>query len=73
MESARQEDWIFGWRASVWRERGSFMVKTFVQVQSDFVNRPSEGDGGVSKEGRDPGREGMSGSGRKGEGIVGGR
>ena len=55
-----------GGRESVWRERGYILVKTVVQVQSDFVNRPSEGDGGVSKGGRDPGREGMSGSGRKG-------
>ena len=67
------KDGIFGGRESVWRERGDFLVNTFVQVQSDFVNRPSVGDGGISKGGRDPGREGMSGSGRRGEGIVGRR
>ena len=64
---------MFGGRESVWRDRGYFLVKTFVQVQSDFVNRPSEGDAGVSQGGRDRRTEGRSGSVRKGEGIVGGR
>ena len=64
---------VFGEREIVWRDRGLLLVQTFVDVQSDYMNRPSEGDGGISKGRRDRGRKGRIASGRKEEGAFGGR
>jgi len=75
--TGRQEEGIFGERRG-WRDAGSLkgasiLVNTFVHVQSDFMDRPCEGDGGVRKGGRDRGRKGRIGTARKEEGAFGGR